>query len=480
MPPAITNMLDKVKRVTVMGLGRFGGGIGAARFFAQAGKEVIVTDLLEASELEKSIVKLADVPVIFHLGKHDIKDFTDTDLVLANQAARPDNPYLLEARKHGVRIITETGLALALNTSRWLGVTGSGGKSTTSAMLAAILSHRYPDTLFGGNIGGSLLTRIGDHPVTMPVVVELSSFQLIHIGPQLASGQIPSPRVAVVTNLAPNHLDWHTDLDEYYSAKKNLVQFQKADDWTILNVDDPELAHWIDGCPGRVIATSLADNGRADSCHIDGEDIVLRLNGKNTFTLPVRSVRLPGRHNLRNAIQAVAAGYAFCGDAEAVAAGVGEFNGLPHRLENSAEVGGRIFINDSKSTTPDAAILALSSFAQPCVLIAGGYDKQSPFDQLGQAIQQHADGLVLVGEAADRIRHAVESAAASRPAEKGRLKIAECGADFDQAVKTAFDLTPAGGIVLLSPACASWGMFSNYEERGERFRQLAKEIAQKC
>ncbi len=480
MSTAIAAMLDKVKRVTVMGLGRFGGGIGAARFFAEAGKEVIVTDLLEAGELEKSIVKLADVPVIFHLGKHDVKDFTDTDLVLANQAARPDNPYLLEARKHGVRIITETGLALALNRSPWLGVTGSGGKSTTSAMLAAILSLRYPGTLFGGNIGGSLLTRVGNHPASAPVVAELSSFQLIHIAPQLAAGQIPSPKVAVVTNLAPNHLDWHTDLDEYYSAKKNLVQFQKPEDWTILNADDPELAHWIDGCPGRVIATSLSDTGRADSCHVEGEDIALRLDGKNAFTLPARSIRLPGKHNLRNAVQAVAAGYAFCGDAKAVTKGVGEFSGLPHRLENSGEAGGRTFINDSKSTTPDAAILALGSFTMPCILIAGGYDKQSPFDRLGQAIQQHADGLVLVGEAADRIRHAVESAAQSRPDEKGRLKIVECGADFDKAVRAAFGMAPVGGIVLLSPACASWGMFSNYEERGERFRQLAKEIAREC
>ncbi len=480
MPASIRDMLDKVKRVTVMGLGRFGGGIGAARFFAEAGKEVIVTDLLEASQLEKSIVKLADVPVIFHLGRHDIKDFTDTDLVLANQAARPDNPYLLEARKHAVRIITETGLALALNKSPWLGVTGSGGKSTTSAMLAAILSGLYPGTLFGGNIGGSLLTRVGNHPETMPLVAELSSFQLIHIAPQLASGQITPPRVAIVTNLQPNHLDWHTDLDEYYSAKKNLVQFQKSDDWTILNVDDPELAHWVESCPGRVIATSIADNGREDSCHVEDEHIVLRLAGKTGFTLPVRYVRLLGKHNIENAIQATAAGYVFCQDAVAVSRGVADFKGLPHRLENAGDAGGKVFINDSKSTTPDAAILALGSFAIPRVLIAGGYDKHSPFDQLGQAIQEHADGLVLIGEAADRIRHAVESAAAARPQGKEPLPVVECGVDFDAAVKTAYSMTPMGGVVLLSPACASWGMFSNYEERGERFKQLARDIASQC
>lgn len=472
--------LKNLHRVTVMGLGRFGGGVGAARFFAELGADVIVTDLSEETVLADSVAKLSGLPIIFRLGVHRMKDFTDTDLVLANQAARPDNPFLEAARRERIPILTETGLALALNRSPWLAVTGSSGKSTTATLMADMLLRHDPATLFGGNIGGDLLTRVGGRPAESPLAAELSSFQLMHIGPQLASGDIAPPSVAVITNITPNHLDWHRDLAEYQNSKRHLLRRQSPADWAVLNVDDPLLAGWADDAPGRVIATSLADSGRSDAGFVKDDAIVLRLDGAERLSFPVSRLRLRGRHNVMNAIQAAAAAFVFHEDAGAVTEAAAAFPGLPHRLEEVAEIDGRVFVNDSKSTTPEAAVLALESIPGDKVLIAGGYDKQSPFDLLGKAIQREAAALVLVGAAAERLEKAVAAAAAVRPADRPPLPVHVCGDDFPLAVATAFEACPPGGVVLLSPACASWGMFSDFENRGKRFRELSLGLRDPC
>ena len=232
----IADILKNIERVTVMGLGRFGGGAGATRFFAKLGTRVIVTDLSNMEKLADSVATLSDLPITFHLGSHHESDFINTDLVLANQSARPDHPLLAAARAAGIPVLTETGIALALNQSPWLGVTGSSGKSTTASLLAAMLKMRDKDALFGGNIGGDLLTRVGAHPAASPLAAELSSYQLIHIGPQLASGDIRPPCVAIVTNITPNHLDWHHGFDEYVESKRNLLRHQGKNDWTILSL----------------------------------------------------------------------------------------------------------------------------------------------------------------------------------------------------------------------------------------------------
>ena len=476
----IANLLRNIERVTVMGLGRFGGGAGATRFFAKLGTRVIVTDLSNMEKLADSVATLSDLPVTFHLGSHHESDFINTDLVLANQSARPDHPLLAAARAAGIPVLTETGIALALNQSPWLGVTGSSGKSTTASLLAAMLKMRDKDALFGGNIGGDLLTRVNDHPAASPLAAELSSYQLIHIGPQLANGDIRPPCVAIVTNITPNHLDWHHGFDEYAESKRNLLRHQGKNDWAVLNILDPILADWAKDAPGRVISCSYDDPGANDSCFLHDDRITLRLDAQNVLSLPLTHLRIKGRHNIMNAMQAAAAAFVFFRDAEAVLAGAAGFTGLPHRLETIAKAKGKTFINDSKSTTPESAILALTLLDGPIALIAGGYDKLSPFDKLAATIQREAAALVLVGDSAERLKAAVEIAEAERPAALGQLPIVVCDADFDLAVHEAIRLCPSGGTVLLSPACASWGMFNDFEERGERFRDLALEYVASC
>lgn len=472
--------LRQYRRVTVMGLGLFGGGGGAARYFAELGAKVVVTDLSGPDKLAKSLALLDDLDIEFVLGSHRPGDFADADLVIANQAVRPENPFLEIARQAGARIATETGLALALNRSPWLGVTGSSGKSTTAALLAAMLRADNPDTMFGGNIGGDLLTRVGKHAPDAPLVVELSSYQLTYVSRDIAAGLIAPPLVGVVTNISPNHLDWHRDYDEYKQVKRALLDFQSPSGWAIVNVEDATLAQWAKTAPGTLVECGLTDRGGGNSCHVEGNAVVLRLNGQIVLTLPLDRFRLRGRHNAQNALEAAAAAFVACGNATAVLSGFSSFGGLPHRLETAAEVDGRVFINDSKSTTPESAILALAALDEPKVLIAGGYDKQSPFEALGKAIQERAHGLVLLGVAAPRLKKAVEAAAASRPAGAPPLLVAECGDDFEAAVRQAFALCPRGGVVLLSPACASWDMFVNYEERGALFRELAERMGAEC
>ncbi|MCC8166383.1 MAG: UDP-N-acetylmuramoyl-L-alanine--D-glutamate ligase [Planctomycetes bacterium] len=462
-------------RVTVMGLGLFGGGAGVARYFAERGARVTVTDMAAAEKLAPSVDALAGLGIDFVLGEHRDRDFTDTDLVVANQSVRPENRYLALARAARVPVVTETGIALSRNRSPWVGVTGSSGKSTTAALIAEMLRCHHPDTLFGGNIGGDLVTRVEGRPVDAPLVVELSSFQLTHLRDDFADGRARPPRVAVVTNVTPNHLDWHTDFVEYAEAKQVLFTCQHSDGWAVLNVDDPIVRFWStrrNTMSARLVLTAVTDPGGDHAAFIQDGEIVVRQGGAVAGRFSLRDFRLIGGHNRMNAVQAAAAAWFMSGNGQAVRDGLARFAGLPDRLETVGTVGEILFVNDSKSTTPEAAITALEAMDRPVVLIAGGYDKGSPFDGLAAAVQDRAVAVVLLGPAGERLGQEIREAASSRPAGREPLVIAEAGDDFAFAVAEARRLAPAGGVVLLSPACASYGIFTNYEERGRRFREL--------
>ncbi|MCD7896515.1 MAG: UDP-N-acetylmuramoyl-L-alanine--D-glutamate ligase [Planctomycetaceae bacterium] len=462
-------------RVTVMGLGLFGGGAGVARYFADRGSRVTVTDTAPAEKLKPSVDALSGLDIDFVLGCHRDGDFTDTDLVVANQSVRPENRFLALARSAGVPVVTETGLALALNRSPWVGVTGSSGKSTTAALLGEMLRRHHPESLFGGNIGGDLVSRVEGRPVDAPLVVELSSFQLTHLRDDFAAGRAMPPRVAVLTNLTPNHLDWHKDFSEYAEAKQVLFRFQMADAWAVLNATDAVARAWAgdrNAVPARVVLTGDADPGGENAAFLGNGDIVVRQGGAVAGRFSLEAFRLLGRHNRVNAVQAAAAAFLMSGNGQAVRDGLARFTGLPHRLETVGTIGDVLFVNDSKSTTPEAALTALAALDRPVVLIAGGYDKGSPFEELAAAVQERADAVVLLGPAGERLEQAVRAATASRPVGREPLAVAMAGDDFDLAVGEALRLARTGAVVLLSPGCASYGIFTNYEERGRRFREL--------
>ncbi|MFW5857652.1 MAG: UDP-N-acetylmuramoyl-L-alanine--D-glutamate ligase, partial [Planctomycetota bacterium] len=396
------------------------------------------------------------------LGEHREADFAAADVVVVNPAVRPDHPCLAVARAHGASIVTEVGTVLRLAHGMTVGVTGSNGKSTTTALLGHMLRAVEPRTLVGGNLGGSLLPQMKTHWPSAPLVLELSSFQLHYLGEQALA-----PRVAVITQLAPNHLDWHGSLAAYYDAKRNILRRQSWRDLAILNAADPVLRDWAAACCSRVGRFALDDPGGPNAAFVRDGQAIARLAGEEQAGFALADLPLPGRHNVENALAALLAARAVLGDVAAAGRAAPGFRGLPHRLEPVGAIGGVRFVNDSVATTPESAVAALSSTAGPTVLIAGGYDKGLPFDALAAVVAEQATAAVLLGDAADRIAAALDAAGfADRTHRAGTLA---------EAVDAARRLCPAGGTVLLSPACASYGAFTDFEARGEAFRRLVQE-----
>ncbi|MBM4044393.1 MAG: UDP-N-acetylmuramoyl-L-alanine--D-glutamate ligase [Planctomycetes bacterium] len=487
----------KGKRVTVMGLGLFGGGVGAARFLAKAGARVTVTDLKPADELAESVAQLSGLPIEFHLGGHREADFSDTDLVVVSPAVPADSPFLDLARQRGVPLESEMNLFFRYCRAPILGITGSSGKSTTTALTHAMLAQWLGSKAWlGGNIGRSLLEDLDAIAPDHLVVLELSSFQLqdldrlarsphISVVTNLAPNHLDRHKdlaeyiaakktilrhqregdFAVVTNLAPNHLDRHKDLAEYIAAKKTILRHQREGDFAVLNADDREVATWGRGLKSKTVFFSVRSPLKQGACVQNGQIVIADAEGTHTIC-SASELRLPGPHNLANALAATAAAWLAGARQDDIAHALRTFPGLEHRLEFVAEVAGVRYFNDSKATTPEASCIALRAFDAPIVLIAGGYDKGAPFDAFAAECAQRAKHVVLIGKTAQKIAALIE---AKRQGISPSLTLAP---SFPSAVAAAKSAAAPGDIVLLSPACASYDMFRNYEDRGNQFKSL--------
>ncbi len=472
------------KRVTVMGLGRFGGGLGAVQFLMQRGAKVTVTDLRTAAELSEPLAKLAatqpfagppsggpavdvEQPTqfpILHLGGHQPDDFTEVDLVVVNPAVPSDNPFLQRAVQAGVPLSSEMNLFWQFNRAPVVAITGSNGKSTTTAMTHAILEASGRQCWLGGNIGRSLLPLVDQIQPADVVVLELSSFQLEDLD------RLGSPHVAVVTNFSANHLDRHGTLDNYRAAKQAILRWQTLQDFAILNQDDADVASWPTSA--QTLFFGLRDTGRDGLFCSANQSVVFRFKGREeTFPLP-QWISLPGVHNLQNALGAACAACVLNVTAEAIERGLRSYKSLPHRLELVAEGGGRKFYNDSLATTPESAIVGLAAFEQPIILFAGGYDKGSDLTEMARAIAaKPVKAVALMGSTAARLNELLER---FDPAHHIRRRICE---DFSDAFQWALDQSAEGDVLLLSPGCASYDWFMNFEDRGTQFRQRALQAA---
>jgi len=423
------------RRVTVAGLGRFGGGVGLTRWLCSRGARVTVSDIADAEALADSVEALEGCDAALHLGGHDKADFFGADLLVVNPAIPKDSPLLTSAKAAGVLWTTEINLFLQRCPAKVVGITGTVGKSTTTAMAGKILADKYT-THVGGNIGKSLLESLDEIREDHVVVLELSSFQLEDV-PLIGV----SPHVAVVTNLQPNHLDRHKTLAAYASAKKNIYRFQGGDDVLILNASDPATTGWAREAPGKVEWFRPSDE---------------------PFELSV-----PGEHNQANAQAAWAAGRLLGVDREAAAGALRDFAPLPHRLQFVTERDGVRYYNDSKCTTPEGAVVALDAFkGRSVVLLAGGYDKHVGFEKLGAAVADRAKALVAFGATRDKIIEAVEQF------QHGHRPAVQRADDLPEALALARNHAASGDVILLSPACASYDQFTNYEHRGELFVEL--------
>lgn len=416
------------KRVTVMGLGRFGGGLGAVRFLVRQGADVLVTDQQSAEKLKPALDQLAGLPIQYRLGEHNVSDFTTADLIVANPAVPPNNRFLRAAEAANIPITTEVRLLIERlpNRQRTIGVTGTAGKSTTASMIAHILRHCGKTVHLGGNIGGSLLDQLDTIGNGDWIVLELSSFMLHYL-----RGAMFSPHIAVITNISPNHLDWHGSYENYAEDKRVILDYQSPEDIAVLG-------------PGL---TPKPMRARA-----------VRPKSRNW------SLLTPGKHNCLNADLALAA----CKQVDSnigVNASCCEFPGLPHRLQFVTERNGVRCYNDSKSTTPQSAMLAIESFPSGGVhIILGGYDKGSDLTALARFAAAHCAAIYTIGVTGPRLAEVASAAVHACPVHDCR--------NLDTAVACALASAQPGQVLLLSPGCASWDQFTDFEQRGQRFVQL--------
>lgn len=451
-------------KVTVLGLGRFGGGLGAARFLLSQGAAVLLTDAASEELLAAPLAELRAAAggspgsLQLRLGGHEERDFISADLVVASPAVpKPwQHPCLHACLERGVPITTEISLAIGqLPSHRFIGVTGSAGKSSTAAMTAEALPQLGIAATLGGNIGGSLLDRIGEIPPNAWIVLELSSFMLHWLG-QGASAW--SPQIAILTNIRPNHLDWHGEFGHYARSKGAIVAAQ-AEPFLIsrFHLEDPDAAREA-AAAGGDWWSAPAEAGRPFVEAIDPARIELAI---------------PGEHQRRNARLALAAALAAAArdgpshapaGSDSLHAALRSFAGLPDRLERIPAPPGVLAFNDSKSTTPEATLLAVAAFPQPSKihLIAGGADKGVDLSPIASLAERLA-GVYAVGVTATRLAKAPGVTLSGTVA---------------QAVRDAAPRLREGELLLLSPGCASWDQHADYRDRASVFRRACEGIAE--
>jgi UDP-N-acetylmuramoylalanine--D-glutamate ligase len=441
------------KRVLIMGLGSFGGGQDSVRFACRQGGRVTVTDLADESKLRETIESLRSLPITWHLGGHVEEDFRTADVVIVNPAVPPDNPFLQIARQAGAVITSQVELFFERCPARIAAITGSNGKSTTTALTAHLLEAAssskqwtYGKIYLSGNIGNrpllGLLEELTERDI---VVLEISSFQI----EQLQSCSRGAD-AALLTNLSPNHLDRHGTFEAYAAAKKILFDNQNPNPAfppvSIFNAEDETGRQWF------------AEYSRQDfrRCRLFRADDV-----EEGFR---RFFRLPGRVNLQNLAAALTLVSVFGPDRRLLEQAVSRFQGLEHRMQLIAERNGVRWYDDSKATTPISTMAALNGIEEPKILIAGGYDKHISFEELGRCIARRCKAVVLIGQTADKILEAVKLAGPSDV-------IIQKAKTMEEAVILCSRMAQKCDIVLMSPACASYDMFKNYQERGKVFQQ---------
>lgn len=452
----------KDRRVTIMGLGRFGGGVAAARYLGEQGARLSVTDLRSPAELAESVQQLeqAGIDATWYLGGHPDSAFQDCEILVVNPAVRPDDERVARCRRDGVIITGEIELFIDRNPAFTVGVTGSNGKSTTCQLVHDLLRSNVGSdcsVYLGGNIGRSLLPDLSEIRSQDFVVLELSSFQLHQLRDRGFR-----VNVGVVTSLSPNHLDWHPDLQHYISSKQVISASRQSTDRLVL---PDELDHWP--VHGPCLRFGLSDSGEPGVFIEDGALIVRTGTTECAERISVGAA-LRGDHNLRNLAAAVAAVRMSVEGPLKTESAIREFRGLPHRLRTVAQAAGRCFVDDSSSTTPESTIAALQSLTARCVLIVGGGNKGVDLGPLARQIAAHTDRVVTIGATA----HALAEAVLSEPVDD-RLPVVVEATDFDTAFASAVALTEPGDIVLLSPGCSSHDWFTDFRERGLAFTRLA-------
>ena len=437
------------KQVAVLGLGVSNRPL--VRLLLEFGAIVSGGDRTSREKLDAEVLELEKMGCQLHLGEDFYRDMT-AQVAFRTPGMHPENPAVRHLRDAGAKITSEMAAFFEVCPCRIIAITGSDGKTTTTTLISEMLKTAGKTVWLGGNIGMPLLPLVRQMKTDDVAVVELSSFQLIDM--------VRSPHRAVVTNLAPNHLDVHKDMQEYVDAKKNIFLHQSQDDLLILNGDNAITAAFCGNGITRYF-TRVGENG-----YVHLQDGFICRNGVAVVNL--EDILLPGVHNVENYMAAIAAVEGLVSD-EDIRTVARQFGGVEHRIELVRIKDGVRYYNDSIASSPSRTIAGLRSFREKVILIAGGYDKHIPYDELGPEICRHVKKLFLCGATAPQIRAAVEACREEKP------EMTDCGF-FENAVRAAAAAAGEGDVVLMSPASASFDEFKNFMVRGECFKKIIKEL----
>lgn len=446
------------KKVLVVGTGK--SGIAAAELLLDKKIEVVLFDGNEDLDIEKLYEKepkLKGVPVMTgELTEEQMREF---GVAVLSPGVPTDIPMVERMRAQNVAIWGEVELAYYFGKGRLIAITGTNGKTTTTALVGEIMKNYYQDVRVVGNIGIPYTSEAATMTEDTVTVAEISSFQLETIHDF-------HPEVSAILNITPDHLNRHHTMECYSRIKEDITKNQRSDEICVLNYEDEELRSFGERAPVKALYFS-SSRKLSEGFYLDGENIVYAADGKQTLVINVNDLNLLGRHNFENVMAACAMSVSFGVPMDKIVEVLRRFQAVEHRIEYVTEKRGIRFYNDSKGTNPDAAIQGIRAMNRPTFLIGGGYDKQSEYDEWIEAFDGKVKKLVLIGQTAEKI---------SECAHRHGFMDTVIMEHFEDAVRYCYDNAAAGDAVLLSPACASWGMFPNYEERGRIFKEIVHNL----
>ena len=442
----------KNKNVLLVGLAKT--GVSTIKLLDKLGANIIVNDIKDEERLKDILSDLKDIKNAEYILGYHPENVDHIDLAVVSPGVPLDLPFILKLKEEKIEIIGEVELAYRLSKNPiFIGITGTNGKTTTTSLVGEIFKADKRDTFIVGNIGNPVIETVEETDENSILVTELSSFQLESIVDF-------KPHVASILNLSPDHLNRHHTMENYISAKANILKNQDKSDFSILNYDDEQVRSLQSKCNGQVIFFSRKEK-LDKGVYLDEDDnIVIDIDGKITL-LNKKELSLPGPHNLENCMAAIAMSYVCNVDIETLRHVLKTFKAVEHRLEYVKTLNDVMFVNDSKGTNPDSTIKAVQSYDSPIILIAGGYNKDSDFNELLDIAKQNVKALVLMGETASIIEECAK--------EKGYKTILRVN-NMKEAVEVSYDIATKGDVVLLSPACASWDMYKSFEVRGMDFK----------
>jgi UDP-N-acetylmuramoylalanine--D-glutamate ligase len=454
----MTDTTVRGKHISVLGAAR--SGVAVARLLQRNGADVFVSDSGPAARLEPQLSELRSLGIGYETGEHTQK-VLDSDLVAISPGVPSNLPVVREAERRGVRVVSELEIASWFCPAPMAAVTGTNGKTTTTTLIGRMLSDAQKKNVVAGNIGTAFSAAVDELDRDSVAVLEVSSFQLDHI-------ESFHPAVSIILNITPDHLDrYERDFDRYAASKCRVFEYQTAEDVLIINADDPATREQIGKrkpLPVRILEFGLAQ-GQGEGAFVENGEVVVILGGIRTPVVAAADISIRGIHNLYNAMAATLAAKVLGVSAPSLRATLKNFKGVEHRLEFVRETGGVRYVNDSKATNIDSVWYALQAFGEPLVLLLGGRDKGNDYSKLYDLADKHVRAIVAIGESADKVKNAFE----------GRKKVVTAGS-MEDAVRAARSLAARGDVVLLSPACASFDWFENYEHRGRVFKEIVNSL----